>query len=247
MTRSLATYFGMIWKHLIVCEPDHVFIISFFEKDSVLKTCCDLGTRHTQKGSWWRKQWRVLVCWLCLSLFPLASSQKAFTVSFVYVYGVGDVVSGLEVANCVDKWKHHQAKETCPPVHLLPGQPRPSLDPKHSASISPSQHLASWLMLPCTCAERQLGFPGDWWALSGSLSPGPIFVGLPLTPSLAGFLSIWTLLPPSIFHEDFMCLWSPLNNNNNKKKEDKANEFFMCISYDSVSYILELLMAKAGL
>lgn len=24
------------------------------------------------------------------------------------------------------------------------------------------------------------------------------------------FFSIWRLFPPSIFHEDFMCLWSPL-------------------------------------
>ena len=50
-TRNLATYFGTIWSHLSVSIPDHVFIISFSKKDSILKACRDLETYPIQRGS----------------------------------------------------------------------------------------------------------------------------------------------------------------------------------------------------
>lgn len=65
-------------------------------------------------------------------------------------------VGGSEVANWVGKWKSRQAKEIFPLVNQLSGQPRPSLDDEQSASVSPTQHLAFWLILLCTCIERQL-------------------------------------------------------------------------------------------
>lgn len=43
----------------------------------------------------------------------------------------------LKVANCAGKRKCHRTKETFPLVNLLRAQPRPSLDDRHSASVSP--------------------------------------------------------------------------------------------------------------
>ena len=89
-TRSLAAYFGMIWKHLTVCEPDHVFIISFSEKDSVLKACCDLGTRRTQKGSVAKGRVRGSGLLTLLLSFSLGFFSQSLQCVFVYMYGGGE-------------------------------------------------------------------------------------------------------------------------------------------------------------
>lgn len=245
MTRSLAAYFGMIWKHLTICEPDHVFIISFSEKDSVLKACCDLGTCCSQKGSVGKERVRGSgLLTLPLSFLLGFFSQSLRCVFCVRVWGrwTGWKWQIVLVSGSLIKQKKHVLLF----IYYLGSQGHPWVPSTQPLFPHHRIWLPGWCSL--ACVQR-----GSWVSLA--------IDKLWVAPSLQDPFSLvhlwpshWLVFSPfgcfflHLFFMKTLCVSDrPLTTTNNKKKEDKANEFFVWISYDSVSYILEFLMAKAGL
>lgn len=245
MTRSLAAYFGMIWKHLTICEPDHVFIISFSEKDSVLKACCDLGTCCSQKGSVVKQRVRGSGLLTLPLSFPLGFfSQSLRCVFCVHVWGrwMGWKWQIVLVSGSLIKQKKHVLLF----IYYLGSQGHPWVPSTQPLFPHHRIWLPGWCSL--ACVQR-----GSWVSLA--------IDKLWVAPSLQDPFSLvhlwpshWLVFSPfgcfflHLFFMKTLCVSDrPLTTTNNNKKEDKANEFFVWISCDSVSYIWELLMAKAGL